>query len=181
MRVLNKLGTVLESMRTSTHGTALTELLTELGLEAGLAFAISMRAGMNTEVVARSPCAGRVLVGADAGAIDRHQCGDVRVINDTTVHADRGEYRRVVPSVDQRRCRSQTDCHAPSSGGTSRQGAPIRSRHAICFQRRAMVIPRATAPPRRGRHPRLDHRLQRIRNHSNTSHSPTIKHPQRNP
>jgi hypothetical protein len=36
-----------------------------------------------------------------------------------------------VPSIDQRRRRSQIDCHAPNSDGTSRHGEPVRNRHAI--------------------------------------------------
>jgi hypothetical protein len=44
-----QLAPVLESMRTSPRASALTELLDELGAEAGLAFAISLRAGMNAD------------------------------------------------------------------------------------------------------------------------------------
>jgi AbiV family abortive infection protein len=44
-----RLGAVLESLRTSTHGKAVTDLLSELGPEAALAFAMSIRAGMDTE------------------------------------------------------------------------------------------------------------------------------------
>lgn len=41
-----QLGATLESMRTSPHGRALTELSEELGAEAAMAFAIALRSGM---------------------------------------------------------------------------------------------------------------------------------------
>ena len=64
-------------------------------------------------------------------SIDRYQCGQVRVISDAAVCADRGEHRRVgamsrssVDDIPNRLPRT-------SSGGTSRHGAPVRKRQAI--------------------------------------------------
>lgn len=36
-----------------------------------------------------------------------------------------------VPSTENRRCRFQTVCHGPNSGGRSRQASPVRRRNTI--------------------------------------------------